>query len=426
MRKMRKRIFIAISMSYMVPLVILMFQPASAASGSYFANLIIHFSFLAIALIMAFLVSEICDRSPKRPTSFRASLPYSNTIVWICIGFSILGLFLVYYDRVFVRGIDYSLGLRAARYQWRGTTGGNFAGVIGNILNSFGYISILYAIVAWKKANKLIRLFLVVSICCTIFGMGFLNAGRSNVLVAIVFAMSLFLIYQPGSLFEGLRRNTRKILIIIAVACVFIFIITISSANLGKIEFYKLYELGISDLYGQLDKDASFEDLPDIIIFFYYIVAYLFHGQWTSQIALSLPAREPFYVFGPIQSFLSYFGILSPNQNEGFFADTGAFISFPGALYYDFGAAGIVLGGLFMGTLLGIAIWIARNNGRKGGFLKIIFAVSVISHFLLSSFCIYYGFLSARVLPAPFILIWLVTLVKLQRRENFRMQQSSL
>lgn len=402
-----------------MPLFVLLLQPARAASGSYLANLTMHFSFLAIAMIVAYFVCGILDESRKLPNSAKANSPYSTQVIWMCIAFSIIGLVLVYYDRVFVRGIDYSVSLRAARYQWRQTSGGNLAGVAGNILNSFGYVSMLYIVLAWGKLGKLIRIFLIFSVCSTVFGMGFLNAGRSNILIAITFGISLVLIYQPGSILRVFFRNAKKIFTIGFVGCLFIYTITLSSASMGSIALYQLYELGVLDLYGQLDWDATFENRPQSLIFLYYIVAYLFHGQWTSQIALTLPATEPFYVFGPIQAFLSYFGIVPPNKNIGFFSDTGAFISFPGALYYDFGIAGIVLGGLGMGILLGIAIWIVRKNGKGSGFLEIIFAVTIISHFLLSSFCIYYGFLAARVLPAPFIVLWLASKVNFRRHQNF-------
>jgi oligosaccharide repeat unit polymerase len=318
---------------------------------------------------------------------------------------ALFGIALVFYDRVFLRGIDYSVGLRNARYQWLASEGGSLASITGNLLIPFCYVSIFFLVVHYSRLSRFAKFLLFSSSFLGVFGHAALNGGRSNVLLAIIMVLSAYVLKRQEvdkfSFFSGYY----KLLPIGVIAIFYVASIIKSSAVMGGVDVETLTVLGIESLYGQVGEHfQSLYDGSEYIYLMMYGVAYLYHGQWTAQVAYSLPVLDGSYTLYPFSVILHTLGIIDAPLKTGFFSDTGAFISLPGAFYYDFGFVGVVILSLLVGLLLGLVLRIISGDNNIGG-VRLAFVVYILFLVFLSPILPAYGLSYLNFIVFAFIFL---------------------
>jgi len=334
---------------------------------------------------------------------------------------SVFGFLLVMYDRVVLRGIDYTKGLRLARYQWLSSTGGSLPSIIGNLLIPLGYLCIFFLIIHRESLPKRYTRLLLMAAVISIIGHSALNGGRSNLLIALVFALISFILKKNSlkKMFLMINPKIVKTLPIIVIAIGYVSIITFSSASMGNLDMKSLAYLGIQSLYGQVTK--GFENLSifgEVGYLIAYLIAYLYHGQWTAQIAYSLSIRDGNYTFYSFSVILNQLGILDQPLKQGYFSETGAFISLPGAFYYDFGYFGLIILSLLVGILFGIALIIINHNKYISG-IKLSFIYYILFILFMSPILPAYGLIYTNFVVFAFVALDVVNNFKFRNKVNW-------
>lgn len=389
------RIIYAFLTIHLIAYLALALIPAQALVPNIEFILTINSIFISFILFFSILIYKLYPSRAGMGKGRPMGLSQLNANALFSSWGALIGTVLIFYDRVFLRGIDYTQGLRVARYQWMASEGGNLPGVVGNILISLGYVCIFLLIIHYLSFTKKVRLILLVSSIISVVGHAALNGGRSNVLMAIVMVVSTLLLREYRASRSNIFIIKKRSLLVIPILIGGVFYISVinsSSADLGGFSMRTLTELDINNLYGQVTSGYDvIEELSDKLYHFIYVIAYLFHGQWTAQAAYSLSSHIGSYLLYPYGIILAKLGILAAPIEPGAFSDTGAFISLPGALYYDFGFFGIVVGAAIIGCLLGLALAFISYSKTLGG-LKLAFIYYILFLILLSPVLPAYGF----------------------------------
>lgn len=300
---------------------------------------------------------------------------------------SCFGLLLVAYDRIFVRGIDYSLGVRNARYQWLELGDvGSIYGKIGNLMIPFSYCILFISVFHWEIMEKQKR---IIGVCTGIgvqIGFAMLNGGRSNILIVIVFLIvCCFLRKGRGKTF--LPPIKMKIILGIGFGY-FVFQYCISI-------FYAFSDNSISYLsqtvfyLGANIEGWYYEYVNPLVNTLINILVYMFHGSfYTGAVLSNMPEsvsiNQNISLRG-IWSVLDRLNLIDyqmelPNFDSG----SGAFVAVPGILLYDYGYIGFIIASLLIGILLGIALNEIRSRKGQLGIIKLIFCIVVLMHIFLS------------------------------------------
>jgi oligosaccharide repeat unit polymerase len=333
---------------------------------------------------------------------------------------AIFGFLLIAFDRVFIRGINYSLGLRSARYQWLNSTGGSPISVIGNLLIPYGFICIFFLIIHSESVTKRERKLLFFSAITGIVGHAALNGGRSNILLAIIMVIiSIGLRGKNSNIWFKIKPKNIKKIIIIAFAVFYVAGITYSSAVMNNMSIGELTRLGIHQLYGT---EAHYFDtigsISQVLYFIVYFLAYLYHGQWTAQVAYSLPIREGNYTFYTYGIILDKLGIIEEPFTQGYFARTGAFISLPGAFYYDYGFLGVIILSSLIGCLVGLALIFVNKASIIGG-TKLAFVYYVLFLAYLSPMLPAHGLMYLNFIVFSFVVLDIINKLLFKKRTNW-------
>jgi hypothetical protein len=312
-----------------------------------------------------------------------------------------VGFIFILYDRIYLRGVDYTMGLRLARYAWLDSPSGNFIGIVGNILNSFGYFSLAISVLEWGKLDSNKKIYTILSVLFSVVGLSMLNGGRANIMVAGFYIISIINSSTNINIIYFFKKNVKKTSILLLISIIPIILIINSSASLGSYTPKEQYEADTVMLYGFLSTSAAESDYDDILYTIYYMIIYLFHGQWTAQVATELPPQDPFYTIYPISAQLNQIGLSPHIPISGYFSDSGAFISLPGAIFYDYGYSGLLFISFLFGLALGIALSILQYS-KEIGPLRFIYVILVNMTFLMSPFSLSYGFSVFFIIPIPF------------------------
>lgn len=403
------KIIISIFIIYAFMAFSLLIIPAKSSVENLWFIIFINLIFLLLVIVFSVITYIIY---PKKNIIYRKNKITSNidrNLSFLIIS-PLVGFLLVLYDRTVLRGIDYSVGLRAARYQWLETTGGSIFGLTGNLLIPFSYIGIYFLIIYFEDLKKLQKYYLIISIIVGVLGHAALNGGRSNILLALIMVLIGFIFRKTNIKTKKqyiFTKNKIIFLLLIIVTFSYISYIIESSASMGGVELKTLVVLGIEGLYGEVDKSFYSEEYNFIHLIFIYMIAYLFHGQWTTQVTYSLINPEGTYTCPPLfYFFLEKYHLIEPSGVK-YFSETGAFISLPGAFFYDYGFFGIIFLSTFLGMLLGV-VFIIIDYSKYIGALKMVFIVSVLYIVFLSPILPVYGLSYFNFIIFSFILLSII------------------
>lgn len=383
--------------SNLLALAFLLFFPAKSASGSLTDVLILNGFFLIITIIFSLIPIGFCYKKNQRIVS---STKNALDVIRPLSIISVISPILIFVDRVFVRGISYTDGLRASRYQWLQSETGSILGVAGNILSAYSYVGFFITIyfLDGREKGKYITVYGLI-----IATLAALNGGRSNVFLAIVLwlAANLLRDKKPSNTYKRINY------IFLFLAFYYTNLIIKSSAQLGAISTNELVILGIGDLYGVPDELLATAEIPELICFILYALVYLYHGQWTSQAALELTYFPGHYAFISLPLiFLEKLGIVNISSDTTAF-EGGVFLSLPGAYYYDFGYTGVFFCAASLGISLGISIFMLRCT-RILSTVKITTIIATFFILVLSPIAPAYGFAYFSYIIFGFISLGLI------------------
>jgi len=380
--------------------------------NSVFISLVLSFS-----IIIYLLFAKSGLRKCEKPSMSISQLKFNVKFVSYS---TIIGFFLILFDRIFIRGINYSLGLRAARYQWLNSTGGSPYGIIGNLLIPFGFICIFFLIVHKDSTSKKEKRLLTLSSFIGIFGHAALNGGRSNILLAIFMVIiSLSIGFKKPTKLLTIKPKNLKIIIILSCAIFYVGAITYSSAIMNNMSIKQLTSLGLYELYGvKTGSYNNFGIFGEPTYFIIYFLAYLYHGQWTAQVTYSLPIREGSYTFYSFGVILEKLGLIQTPLTQGYFSKTGAFISLPGAFYYDFGFWGVILLSIILGGFVGLVLIFINKSKFLGG-IKLAFIYYILFIIYLSPILPAYGLMYLNFIVFSFVSLEIINRLIFKVKTNW-------
>ncbi len=388
----------------------LVFFPAGAKQSNS-----IFISALLLVFVMFFLIGciffNLLMNSFLNSGSVEKPLPSVRQVVFnarLCSILSISGFVLIFIDRVYIRGIDYSAGLRAARYQWLESGSGSLFGVLGNLIIPFAYVALFILLTQGRLLKPAMKLLLVLGALFGIVGHAGLNGGRSNVLIALFIYLAIAIVRSRGS--ESTGSFYSKFFIFSFVA-LFIFYMTSLSASMSGSSYEKLFLLGVDSLHGEVTESYGNIGLlfgePGYL--FAYIVSYLFHGSWTTESLYYLfetgsPGGS--YLLFSYSLILTMLGVLSEPVSAGYFSEYGAFVSLPGAFYYDVGLFGTGMLSLLLGMAVGFTIALVTHGVASPGVIAVYLYFTVIA--LMSPILPAYGLMYFNFVIYAFVMFGLI------------------
>lgn len=328
--------------------------PANPEFSNKLFLFLLNFFFLFLVFSFSSLVYFFLPKKEQFKEPIRVGQLYFN--VYFSSFMSVLGFLFILYDRAVMRGIDFSSGLRTARYNWLATPGMNFWGIAGNLIIPLGFFSLFLLITNYPRFELKHKLLLLFSCIVSIAGLAALNGGRSNVLIALFVGVAFFLFSAPKNL--QLKKINLIYLFLMLLSILWGYYITSQSAAMTSDSSYRtLTKLGIEELFGVVGPDFD-KYSNESIYLCYYILAYLFHGNWTAELSYFFSPKYGNCTLYPISILLTRLGILDQPLTPSPFEMQGAFISLPGAIYYDYGVVGCILLFALIGIFLGVASYL--------------------------------------------------------------------
>lgn len=362
---MIKKVILITLTFHIAALFFLMLFPGEAQVDNLLKLALLNFSFIAIVYSVG-LISFLFFVIVLGRNKIYAAKPDPEIIFYnlkVIAAISVLGVTLIAYDRVFIRDINYfELGLRAARYEWRSSVGGNIFGVIGNILTSFSYVGVFMSMRHYKVVSgSLLILIVCISV---ILSHSILNGGRSNLFIAFILILTAYCLSEKSS--TAIKPNYINLLLgfgVFAVVAFYIAQVIESSAELGGIRLKELLFLAIIEMQGAPDMEFFNEEISDFCALFLYSVLYLFHGQWTAQAIFDLVNRPGFHsIVSAPTVIMDQLGLIDLGLDERAFSEFGAFVPLASALFYDFGIIGFVAATMIIGVLLGLSLFYIKKR----------------------------------------------------------------
>ena len=364
--------------------VVLLLLPIQSKFHNVIDIIFLHGSFIIIVTLWSVCLSCFLPYS-KNVSVMQMKIAKYNFIFNFSTFASPLGLILVIYDRIFIRGIDYSYGLREARYQWLELGDiGSIWGKLGNLLIPFSYCILFMGVFHWESNTTIKK-------CLTILiGLGvpssfaMVNGGRSNILVAMIFLFVICIIRktQKKTFFP---KVCSKITLVMVSLCIISGILGYVSSIIYTYSDNTIEYLEVAaDVLGAKIV-ADYHSHNNVFInTITHIVLYLFHGIYYSGAVIEYmpqPATLSQNIsLRIICDILTRLGILDWTLELPVFdGGAGNFISLPGILLYDYGYIGFVIASILLGILNGLAVNILYSQQN----ISIIKLVSCIVMFMI-------------------------------------------
>ncbi|MFB2762816.1 hypothetical protein [Marinobacter shengliensis] len=340
-----------------LPAVIAAFLYSGWVFGSYFWGYLGLMQVWTLAFIIGFgLLTATMPRS-----SVRLLTSHSRSDVrWDCILLILgaLAIGAVFYDRYFIRGIDYfSVGIARAREQLnQGSYQSSVFSVFGNFFLYCYVFPLVRSILFWEERRLGVHFFIIAVVVIELIGVSVLMGGRTALLLLITFGLGSFVArrtlckpYRPLSL-----TYSRLLLISLVSLIAFGFFFALRSHAFGDSDSFSYF----LNICGHLTTGAALEcDFgaqsgagKDAVNYLHLVLLYGTHGTWmTEDIVGAHWAGGWITPQGLYSLVFSRFGLDQPQAAYG-----GYFIPAPGALLNDFGLWGVVLFALAFGAFAGV------------------------------------------------------------------------
>lgn len=317
----------------------------------------------------------------------------SSSVKWDCV-LLILGALAVsalFYDRFFLRGIDY-LTVGVAKGRALLNQGGHESSPFSILGNFFLYsylFPLIRAVLLWEERSRRALFFIIFFALVELACVSYLMGGRTAILLTMVVCLSTLVVrrfmgkaYRPA-FFSYLRL---LLLGIVAMAAFGLFFWFRSDAfGNGDSHSYFRNICGHLTKNTLLDCDFGVQSGPwqDVLNYLHLAMLYAVHGVWlTDGIVQSGWQGGWITPQGLFAVFLTRFGLEAPS---GVFE--GFWVPAPASLLNDFGPLGMVCLALAFGTIVGVAV---RT--------LIAYSVGVLVYVLV--FALSFWFLSFLIFPA--------------------------
>lgn len=298
---------------------------------------------------------------------------------------TLMGNLFVLYDRIFVRGIDYSMGFRNARYQWTlSTISGSAFSKIGTLMIPLSYCCLFLGVFHWETLNKKERLFALLAGFGGQVSLAVINGGRSNILTAMVFALCVCIIrkYQGKKFFPPIKG---KIIALIPIGMLLF--------NYIESLFYAFSENSLRQLYLYLsilgvEPDEGYKGVPFLNTVIEMIL-YLFHGIYYSGAVVEFnPGLVNITDINHNYTFRSIFATLSGFYNYDMtlapFDRGSSFIAVPGIFLYDYGYVGFLFMTIILGIMFGEVMKHLNTKVRNLSNGEVTVCIIVLMHIFMS------------------------------------------
>lgn len=390
----------------------LIIMPIRSRFNNFIDVVLLNYFFLVIISFGVIFIKSMCMKFKKKSSIVLKSMSLKK-YNFIC-SFSTLvapiGLLMLAYDRIFIREIDYSIGLRAARYQWlNAEIAGSIWSKIGNLLVPFSYCMLFMGLFHWESCTKLKKFFTIIIGFGVQIGLAMLNGGRSNILISIVFAFVVCIIRKmKNKTFMPSIPLNKTLIMLFGVFLFYYASILFYAFSENNIDYLKkvVYMLGGEVKTEYLLNNNKF--INTIILIFLY----LFHGVYYSGAVILYPSesislsqnvslRVFLYALSRLQ--IIEYNIEPPKFDIG----AGTFISLPGILLHDYGYGGFICVTLILGLLFGIAICLLSKSQNISNlkliYCIVVFIIIMMSPITLSIGLIYFNFMFFALLVMDLI-----------------------
>lgn len=369
-------------------------------------------AFVALVLISYTLTFLILGKK-SLPMADGFELPTAPMLVRVALGMSVIGVFFLIYDKIYIQGIDYTEGIVAAREEWRrlgeerdGAASSIFS-MVGYLLGSGYYVAAVLAVTqvtvltSRQRVGAILASFILLMVNSAITG------GRSNVLLLAVF-LSGAMVAKNGLMLKKLFQNQMQRWLLVFTTglagayTLFVFYQRAYASEMTAqhyaLEFLPDLGLEIDDWFGHLLNEDVFSSFAAILIL---AVSYMTHSFSTVAAIIDAPPEDKTLIFLHLSGILSKIGLINAPDGSWFLA--GRFPSVPGALWFQFGWFGFTAGGLLIGIMSAVAkTWIALQPARL---LPLGVFVMVYSFLLLTPLLAAVDFLSFPFVAAAFVLL---------------------
>jgi oligosaccharide repeat unit polymerase len=373
-------------------------------------------TFLVLAASSAWLVTWSFGLS-RMPVAILHDISNGRLLVWCAIAMGTAGFLLLLYDKVVVQGIDYSSGIAIAREQWRlageergGQASSPFS-VAGYLLGSSYFIAAALAasrsasLAPWES-----RAVLAISLLLLLAN-SLLTGGRSSILLMAPFLLAA---YSARSQRSRAPWNAQFALKVTAVSLAGLLFLSYTvyvffqraSAGSGSaadyaLDFLPFLGLEADSWYVRMIEESFFGDLSAMLVLTF---SYLTHSLATVAAVIDSPSEDKVVMFMHVTSILSRLGLIEAPDTE--WALSGRLTSLPGALYLQFGALGVPIGGLLTGLTLGLSIvWTASKPRRLLPFIGycLMNTITILSPALFSADFLSFPFIVLAAILVPVV-----------------------
>jgi len=236
---------------------------------------------------------------------------------------------------------------------------------LGNLLSGYPIVLAALTLYYFENIKSCKRTFMVFASLITFIGLTALSGGRS---IIMLFILTLFIVgllrRSRGMRFiqMGLGRGSKVFLGAFTCLCVtysvYVFHLRaiMSGSTSTSYLIATLNHLGGS-AYNWMNIEST-TILGEVIDYLTITGAYLVHGVWTFQSILELDNFPGTVMFSFYRVNLGRIIGNDALLDEG--AISGVSSTLPGALYYDMGFGGIIIGALMIGILIFVATLMSR------------------------------------------------------------------
>lgn len=363
-----------------------------------------------------FLGSKLCSRSCRTLASHGFSVRFDAAVLLI----SVCAVFALFFDRYFLRGIDYfSLGMAGARAEIN-TVGasGSVYSIFGNLFAYSFLVPLVNTVYQWES-RKWSRFFLIVGPLIVMLIFSYLMGGRTVLMITVVMLLSC----AVGRYVVGLQLLPKGIGVfnvsIFAVFSFFLlgFVFYVRANTFGGGDSALYVDSMCAHLTSFLSVDAGLSwscnigvvggYFSDYLNYMNAVMLYGFHVIWVSDSVVSQGGGGSVLLAGLGNLLFDRIGVeILPHDYSGYFVPAAA------GVWHDLGWLGLVVVFFVSGFFLRIALalhckghlWVGRYGFiffYSASLLALLISPANLPGFILAVVCVlcisFFWFL-ARVL----------------------------
>jgi oligosaccharide repeat unit polymerase len=324
------------------------------------AALLIQVGFVILVALSFLATSGPSDRLHY----LEGEITHARSLTNLALILSIAGLLALIFDKVAIQGIDYSQGLASAREQWRqvGMRRSGFSSpfsVVGYMIGSSYFVAILLVTAQHHQFSRVERMWVYFMAVVLGLANSAITGGRSSLLLLLAFIVSSFVVRRGVRLGSIVPNLIDRVLLAGAAVAVAGYVLLVTSQRAAFSDMATSLYVQQGTIFLGLPLKEWFirtfdtSALSSILAALVYTGSYLVHSFTTVCAMIDAPPEGGTIILNHPLRLLSRLGLTAPPDETWFLA--GRFPSLPGALWYQFGTVGLVLGSMLLGAVSGLA-----------------------------------------------------------------------